>query len=33
MVKNLRTNAGDAGDMSLILGLGGSSGIGNGNSF
>ena len=30
MVKNLPTNAGDAGDTGLILGLGGSPGGGNG---
>ena len=33
MVKNLPTNAGDAGDMGLISGLGGSPGGGNGNPF
>ena len=33
VVKNLPTSAGDAGDMSSILGLGRSSGVGNGNSF
>ena len=31
MVKNLPANAGDAGDMGLIPGLGGSPGGGNGN--
>ena len=33
MVKNLLTNAGDAGDMGLISGWGRSSGGGNGNPF
>ena len=33
MVKNLLTNAGDAGDMGLIPGWGRSSGGGNGNPF
>ena len=31
VVKNLRTNAGDAGDAGSILGLGRSPGEGNGN--
>ena len=31
MVKNLSNNAGDAGDLGLISGLGTSSGGGNGN--
>ena len=31
MVKNLPANAGDAGDMGLILGLGIFLGVGNGN--
>jgi len=31
VVKNLPANAGDAGDMGLIPGLGGSPGGGNGN--
>ena len=33
MVKNLPASAGDAGDMSLIPGLGRSPGGGNGNPF
>ena len=33
MVKNLLTNAGDAGDMGLVPGWGRSSGGGNGNPF
>ena len=31
MVKNLPTNAGDAGDLGLIPGLGRSPGVGNGS--
>jgi len=31
VVKNLPANAGDLGDVWLILGLGRSSGVGNGN--
>ena len=33
IVKNLPTNVGDAGDMSLILGSGRSPGGGHGNSL
>ena len=33
VVKNLPANTGDAGDMDLILGLGRSPGVGNGNSL
>ena len=33
MIKNLLTDAGDAGDMGLIPGWGRSSGGGNGNPF
>ena len=33
MFKNPLANAGDAGDMGLISGLGRSPGVGNGNPF